>query len=170
MTADATTRVSDLPESAARTTAATEDRQTAVVVKCAETVTTDATTEGPKEGPAAATTAPAETVVTTAHAGTDATTESNAAEAPSRNEAVTKKRDQDRPTAGATTAIQVINKNKSRPPPSLSDAFPILCALTFVFVGSPRREDPEKGSNDHYDKEHRNDEREIAHENGNHDE
>lgn len=120
-TADATTLGIVHQETAARTIAATEDPQIAVAM-CAESVTTGATTEGPKEGPVAVTRAHAATAVTTAHAGTDVTTELNVAEAPSRKEAVTKKRDLAPPTAGAMTAIQVINKNKSRPPPNRSDA------------------------------------------------
>lgn len=123
VTADATTRGSALQENAVMTTVATEDHQTAEEVMSAETAKIVVTTEEPKEGPAAATTAPAETAETTAQlAGTDATTELSAAEAPSKKEAVTRRRDPVPLTAGATTAIQVINKNKNRPPPSQSDA------------------------------------------------
>lgn len=140
-TADAMTRESVLLESAVTTTVATEDHQIAVKMS-AETATIVVITEGPKEGPAAATSALAETAVTTAqHAGTDATTESNAAEAPSKKEAVTRRRDPTPHTAGATNVIQVINKNKNRLPPSQSDAHRRFPCSNFCFyrIPSPRR-------------------------------
>lgn len=140
-TADAMTRESVLLKSVVTITEATEDRQTVVTIS-AKNATIVVTSEEPKKGPAAVMPALVETAVTIApHAETDAMTESNAAEAPSKKEVVTRRRDPTLHTAGATTEIQVINKYKSWLLPSQSDAHQTIPCPNFCFyrIPSPRR-------------------------------
>lgn len=171
--ADATTQGTDPLGIVAMMDVTTEDHQIAVAT-LEGNVTTAATSDALSVGHAVVITARAKIDVTIAHAEIDATKESIAVEAPTQKEAVMKRSvpDLQHTAAGAKTAIQVNNNNKNRWPHNPSDTIinQDFQLLIFAFLGSPRREDPEKGSNDHFDKDHRNDERENVQENGNHDE
>ncbi len=171
--ADATTQGTDPLGIVAMMDVTTEDHQIAVAT-LEGNVTTAATSDALSVGHAVVITARAKIDVTIAHAEIDATKESIAVEAPTQTEAVMKRSvpDLQHTAAGAKTAIQVNNNNKNRWPHNPSDTIinQDFQLLIFAFLGSPRREDPEKGSNDHFDKDHRNDERENVQENGNHDE
>ena len=122
MIVDATTRGIDLQEIVVMMGVTTEDHQIVEVIPDAANGMTVVTSDALSVGHAAVTTALAEIDATTARVEADATIELIVAEAPLKKESVTKRSAPTRHTAGATTAIQVNNKNKNRRPHNPSDA------------------------------------------------